>query len=305
MRFPLVGFALAVLARTDPAPASVTIPLASLDAAYPRLTPEQVRRSYIVREAPQIPFTNFSAAYVKNALAMPTNWTARGAVTPAKNQGSHGFCGTFGRMGEAEGQFFLRGNGHLRNFSEQMLVDCAGWDLDQFAYFSSRGLMSSEDYPYNLSSYPDVDPPVPGNPCVFNSSEVIPETAGFFNFTTGRAPTEDQLAAFIHHNGPVSAGIGSDVFGLREPGCEARGDCFINATACATVTSIDHSIVVVGYGTDAVHGDYWIIKNSWSTRFANNGFINIQRGVGCGGFCGDASICGNLFGHGDPRSYFE
>ena len=103
----------------------------------------------------------------------------------------------------------------------------------------------------------------------------------------------------------MSAGIGADVFGLREPGCEARNDCFINATACATVNSIDHSVVVVGYGTDATRGAYWIIKNSWSTKFANSGYINVQRGVQCGGMCGDAGICGNLYGHGDPKSYYE
>ena len=48
-----------------------------------------------------------------------------------------------------------------------------------------------------------------------------------------------------------------------------------------------------------------IIKNSWSEKFANNGFINVQRGVQCGGMCGDPSICGNLYGTGDPASYYE
>ena len=120
--------------------------------------------------------------------------------------------------------------------------------------------MTSEAYPYNLSSYPDVDPPIPGNPCVFDEKKVVPGTQKFFTFATGRAPTEDQMAAFIHHNGPVSAGIGSDVFGLREKGCEARGDCFINATACAAANEIDHSITVVGYGTDPVRGDYCACK---------------------------------------------
>ena len=34
---------------------------------------------------------------------------------------------------------------------------------------------------------------------------------------------------------------------------------------------IDHSVTVVGYGTDRERGDYWIIKNSWSEKFANAG----------------------------------
>ncbi len=146
---------------------------------------------------------------------------------------------------------------------------------------------------------------MPGNPCVFDAKEVVPETPNFFTFRTGEAPDEAQLAAFIHHNGPVSAGIDASVFGLREPGCEARGDCFINATACATGTTMDHSIVIVGYGSDAVRGDFWIIKNSWSTKFANAGFINVARGVQCGSMCSDPAICGNVFGHGSNASYFE
>ena len=104
--------------------------------------------------------------------------------------------------------------------------------------------MTAASYPYNESNYPDADPPIPGNPCKFNAKQVVSGTPNFFTFGTGRAGDEDQLAAFIHHNGPVSAGIGSDVFALRAPGCEERGDCFINATSCATITDTDHSITV-------------------------------------------------------------
>ena len=68
---------------------------------------------------------------------------------------------------------------------------------------------------------------------------------------------------------------------------------------------IDHSVLVVGYGTHAQHGDYWIIKNSWSARFGNAGYINVARGIGCAGMCGSAGICGNVFAHGDPAAYFE
>jgi len=166
--------------------------------------------------------------------------------------------------------------------------------------------MTSAAYPFNDTKYPDADPPIPGNPCRFDAKEVVPGTPDFFTFRTGEAPSEDQLAAFIHHNGPVSAGIDASVFALREKGCEARGDCFINATACAAVApQIDHSIVLVGYGTDAVHGKFWTIKNSWSTKFANGGYINVARGVNCAGLCGSSDICGNVFGHGSNASYYE
>jgi len=292
---------LITLAAVAAAPARAAL----LDAAYPRTSAAALRAEARANEAPQVPFKNFSAAYVARALAEPTDWVARGAVTAVKDQGPHGYCGTFGRVGSAEGQWALRG-GALTSFSEEMLVDCIGWDQDQYSFFQPRGFMTSAAYPFNDSAYPDSDPPVPGNPCAFDASRVVAGTAGFFSFRTGEAPDEAQLAAFVHHNGPVSAGIDASVFALREPGCEARGDCYINASACAAVSNeMDHSIVLVGYGSDARRGDYWTVKNSWSTRFANGGFIDIARGVQCAGICGDPSICGNVFGHGAAASYYE
>ena len=54
------------------------------------------------------PFKDFSKAYVDRALAEPVDWRAKGLVTPAKDQGGHGYCGTFGRVAAAEGQFARR-----------------------------------------------------------------------------------------------------------------------------------------------------------------------------------------------------
>ena len=132
---------------------------------------------------------------------------------------------------------------------------------------------TTADYPYNLSSYPDQDPPIPGNPCRYEKSKIVKGTdANFFNAHTGGAPNEAQMAAFIHHNGPVSAGINANVFGLREKGCETKGDCFITKDNCNDPKikgkGIDHSITVVGYGTDPQHGDFWIIKNRWIISIA-------------------------------------
>ena len=99
------------------------------------------------------------------------------------------------------------------------------------------------------------------------------------NVTQPAHSDEEQLAAWIFANGPVNSGVDASVFGLREKGCEATGDCFITKDMCANSTaSIDHSIALVGFGTNATNGDYWIVKNSWSTKFGNNGFIKLARG---------------------------
>ena len=94
-----------------------------------------VRAELRVPKLGDFPFRPFSAAYVARALAATVDWRAAGAVTPAKDQGATGTCGTFGRVAAAEGQF-ARHQRALHNFSEEMLYDCIGWDLDQFSFFS-------------------------------------------------------------------------------------------------------------------------------------------------------------------------
>lgn len=40
---------------------------------------------------------------------------------------------------------------------------------------------------------------------------------------------------------------------------------------------VDHAVVMVGYGTDEQYGDYWLIRNSWGTKFGENGYIRLKR----------------------------
>ena len=46
--------------------------------------------------------------------------------------------------------------------------------------------------------------------------------------------------------------------------CSGTGDCFITKAMCDDPKikgkPIDHSITVVGYGTDKHKGNYWLIK---------------------------------------------
>merc|ERR1719433_2448382 len=44
-----------------------------------------------------------------------------------------------------------------------------------------------------------------------------------------------------------------------------------------------HTVLVVGYGDDPVHGQYWKIKNTWGLNWGERGYMRLRKGVGhCG-----------------------
>ena len=53
---------------------------------------------------------------------------------------------------------------------------------------------------------------------------------------------------------------------------------------------LDHGVLLIGYGYDKTYDmDYWLIKNSWSETWGENGYIRIQRNINDErGLCGIA-----------------
>ena len=43
-------------------------------------------------------------------------------------------------------------------------------------------------------------------------------------------------------------------------------------------TSINHAVILVGYGTDlATQKDYWLVRNSWGASWGEAGYIRLAR----------------------------
>lgn len=69
---------------------------------------------------------------------------------------------------------------------------------------------------------------------------------------------------------------------------------------------IDHVVQLVGYGTDAQLGDYFLIRNSWDVTWGEKGYIRLKRsssaecgadpapadGTGCSGGPASVKVCG-------------
>ena len=81
-------------------------------------------------------------------------------------------------------------------------------------------------------------------------------------------------------NGPVSVAIEADTraFQMYSSGV-------ITGTACGT--NLDHGVLVVGYGEEK-DIKYWLVKNSWSSSWGDQGYVKIERSDGVN----DAGVCG-------------
>jgi len=77
-------------------------------------------------------------------------------------------------------------------------------------------------------------------------------------------------------NGPLAISVDASSWGDYETG--------VYNGCNNTNPDIDHAVQLVGYGTDDVLGDYWLIRNSWSPAWGESGYIRIGRSsnVTCG-----------------------
>jgi C1A family cysteine protease len=213
---------------------------------------------------------------LRRNIELPTSvdWRNKGAVTPVKDQGQCGSCWSFSTTGVLEGYNFVK-SGHLLSFSEQQLVDCAkdagygcqgGWPYKAVQYAAQNGLELESDYPYTAKD----------GQCKFNSGKAHKVNSGY-QFVTPKS--SDQLKAALV-NGPVSVLVEADQdsFQFYKSG--------VLATGCGA--NLDHAVLAVGYQKIGVL-EAFIVKNSWGTRWGNDGYIyisTIQQENNGQGVCG-------------------
>lgn len=209
-------------------------------------------------------------------LPAEMNWRLRGAVTPVKDQAVCGSCWSFGSTGAIEGAVFVK-TGHLVRLSSQNLMDCSwgfgnngcdgGEEFRAYEWIMKHGGIATE---LSYGQYLAVD-----SFCHTEKAEIGAQLSGYVNVTSGSI---DSLKEAIATKGPCAVGIDaahlSFVFYANgvyyEPECGNKAD------------DLDHAVLAVGYGT--LDGQaYWLVKNSWSTHWGNDGYVLMsQKDNNCG-----------------------
>jgi len=80
----------------------------------------------------------------------------------------------------------------------------------------------------------------------------------------------------IMTNGPVIAGY--FVYNDFRPFFEKNPGGVYRRNKCANFTGVGHLVRIIGWGTSDSGEDYWLVANSWGTKWGDNGFFRIHRG---------------------------
>lgn len=204
------------------------------------------------------------------------DWRIYGAVTPVKDQGVCGSCWAFGTSETIEGAVFLK-HKKLVRLSPQNLIDCSwgfgnngcdgGEDFRSYDWIIKHGGIATEE---SYGQYLQAD-----GYCHFNNATIGAQLYGYVNVTPYDAVA---LKTALVNNGPISIAIDA---GHKSMVFYANG-VYYEPECGNTPDDLDHAVLLVGYGT--LYGqDYWLVKNSWSTYWGNDGYVLMsQKDNNCG-----------------------
>lgn len=206
------------------------------------------------------------------------DWSGTPAEGPTavKDQATCGSCWAFAAVGAATGAYYVA-TGNSVDLSQQQLVDCSwpfgndgcdgGYHDQALEYVVQVGGMAALD----AYEYAGQD-----RFCRDNSTSKAVQLKGYVNLPEGDV---DAVREAVYSRGPLAVAIdaaqpsfkfyASGVF--YEPNCGWQED------------DLDHAVVLVGYGKAEDGDGYWLIRNSWSAFWGDNGYVRIStRGHGCG-----------------------
>lgn len=187
------------------------------------------------------------------------DWRSVTELSPIEDQGPNcGSCWAFSTAATFQDVMRITKNEKF-DLSEQYLLSCAkpgqwtcnGGFFAHDAHMSPKGSVMASEYPYTATDSAC-------KPVIYRWK------LGSWQFIAEN-PTVDQMKTAIYKYGPISVGVAAD-----SAFTSYRGGIFMGSGSTLT----NHAVNIVGWGKG-----FWIVRNSWGTRWGENGWMRIAFGA--------------------------
>ncbi|CAF1551468.1 unnamed protein product [Adineta ricciae] len=213
------------------------------------------------------------------------DWRTKIAISSVKNQLKCGCCYALATATIIETLYAMKTNSTtVIEFSAQQIIDCSsngnngcrgGNFPPSVQYLSGQGgkIATEASYPFATQK----------QACKTNGLNEVQ----LGNIQYGEIPEGDEktMAEALVNYGPLFIGLDAEsrLFMFYKAGVLQIKNCPTHRK------DMDHAMVVVGYGYDnALKIPYWIIKNSWGTKWGEHGYLRLAKDSG--NMCGIASM---------------
>lgn len=229
--------------------------------------------------------------WAQGTLPASFDWRDYGGVPDyVRYQGTCGSCWAFATVGVMESAMLINGAPADLDLSEQFLVSCTldhnkgckGGYSDSHKYHISTvaqkqtaaGAVLEADMPYQ-NTYTKVEAPCQTVNHPYRLAKWYRITS---DWTT--IPSVETIKRTIYTKGPITVTVcaGQNFHNYFSYWFEPNIFTTNEASTCGS-SKINHAVILVGWGTDSTYGTYWILRNSWSSSWGDDGYMYIKAGT--------------------------
>lgn len=234
----------------------------------------------------ELPVLQHAPTSIPAAFDAREQWANCTTIGTIQNQAECGSCWAFGAVEAITDRFCIhKGDDTQLSFQDMTSCDeycdgCQGGDSSTaFLYAQKVGIVSAQCYPYTIPTCPPAQ-----QPCLnFVNTPVCQTTCNDTSINWAKdkrvltkvyhvASRDNGIETEIMTNGPVEA-----CFDVYEDFLSYKSGVYVHTNG--TLLG-GHCVKLLGWGTTTASPPvrYWIVANSWTDTWGNNGYFWIKRG---------------------------
>ena len=202
-------------------------------------------------------------------LPQELDWTEKGIVTAVKDQSTCSSCAAFVSIETVESAWAKK-QGKLYRLAVQENLDCgprnpcergSSYNYNFILLIHIGAIPTESSYKYH---------PKRGE-CILEDIPDKKRVVTISKYWFVDRPTDDYMMAVVSKVGPIGLAINAGVLRLYNSG-------IIDSELKFCSETVNHAVLLVGYGETEGGVKFWKIKNTWGKKWGEEGYFRLVRG---------------------------